>query len=349
MTTNEDDILWYVFSISFKKEIEVRDELKSLGFDAYVPMHFRLQTIHGRRVRLQEPAIYGLVFAKGARKALLNFRETSKLKPYMFLKSRRNMDGNLEYICIREAEMENFRKLNEVQGAELKYYKPDELRLAKGEKVKIMDGPFEGIIGVIQRLPNKRGQYLVVNLPNVAIATVSIKPEYLQPVTHKIAKSKDVEKDCKIIIQQAIKLITDKKLSNKTVVLNEIKNIRESLKGCKTFLPNDKANYWFAFYIAALEIGEPTEEYKNNFLKVLPKLKANNLLRPIAHLIFYYETKDVTELDAATQIIQKWDNTKYSDAQKNIIMLQRTIKNEISNLLKEDHVVKEDDANNKQM
>lgn len=348
MTINENDKLWYVFAISFKKELEVRDELQSLGFDAYVPMHYRLQTIHGRRVRRQEPAIYGLVFVKGARKALLGYRETSRLKGYMFLKSRRTMEGVLEYVYVREADMENFRKLNEVEGAELKYYKPDELRLAKGEKVKIMDGPFEGITGIIQKLPHKRGQYLVVSLPNVAIATVSIKPEYLQPLSHKIAKSTDVEKDSKLLTQMSVKLITDKDVTNKTVKLNEIKDLKESLKDCKVFLPNDKANYYLAFYAAALVTEQPTEEYKKQFLKVFPRLKVNNLLRPTAHLLFYYETKDIKDYEVASKIISKWDSTKYSDAQKAVIKLQRALKS-LMQTPEEDQAEKEDDANNTKM
>lgn len=344
MTTNENDVLWYVFSISFKKELEVRDELLSLGFDSYVPMHYRLQTIHGRRVRRQEPSVYGLVFVKGARKALLEYRDSSRLKGYMFLKSRRMINGKLEYVIVREAEMENFRKLNEVQGAELTYYKPEELRLAKGEKVKIMDGPFAGITGIIQKLPHKRGQYLVVSLPNIAIATVSIKPEYIKPLTHKVQKSTDVEADSKLLIQQSLQIITDKSLTNKTVVLNEIKELRESLKDCKVFLANDKANYYFSFYASSLVTEQPTNDYKKLLLNTLPHLKANNLLRPTAHLLFYYETGEEKEYEAASQIIGKWDDKKYSDAQKSIIKLQRAVRTAKT---KAGLAETEDDANNR--
>lgn len=337
MDINEDDIHWYVFSISFKKEIEIRDQLQALGFDAYVPMHFRLQTIHGRRVRRQEPAVYGLVFVKGSRKDLLEFRETNKLKGYMFLKSRRTMEGNLEYVYIRNKEMENFRKLNEIAGEELTYYKPEELRLAKGEKVKIMDGPFEGIVGTIQKLPHKRGQYLIVSLPNVAIAAVSIKPDYVKPITHQIRKSTDVEKDCKLMSQLALRLITDKDIPNKTVLINEINQIKESLEGCKVFLPNDKANYYFAFYAAALVTEDKTEEYKKQLKQIMPKLKSNNLLLPTSHLLFYYEQKDEKEKIEAENIIGKWNKEKYSEPQKQVIKLQRAVRLAIAN-----------DANSKQ-
>lgn len=337
MSINENDIRWYVFSINFKKELEVRNQLLALGYDAYVPMHYRLQTIHGRRVRVNEPSVFGLVFAKGSRKDLLHFRETSKLKGYMFLKSRRTMEGELEYVCVRDSDMDNFRKLNEVQGAQLTYYKPEEIRLAKGEKVKIMDGPFEGIVGTIQKLPHKRGQYLVVSIPNVAFAAVSIKPEYIKPLSHKIAKSTDVEKDSKLLAKLALQVITNEDTINKRVILEEIQQIKESLQDCKVFLPNDKANFYFAFYVAALARKEDSSVYKEELKKILPKLKANNLLLPCSRIIFYYETKDNKEMEKAEKIIAKWDRTKYTDAQKNIIKLQHFVKAAIK-----------DDANSKQ-
>lgn len=347
MTASENDILWYVFNVSFKKELEVRDELRQLGYDAYVPMHFRLLTIHGRQVRKQEPAVFGMVFVKGARKKLLEYRDRSKLKCYMFLKSSRTTENKLEYVCVRETDMENFRKLNEVEGAQLKYYKPEELRLAKGEKVKIMDGPFEGITGIIQKLPHRRGQFLIVSLPNIAIATVSIKPEYIQPLSRKIEKSSDVEKDSKLMAKLALKIITDNDLPNKTVVLNEIDDIRESLKGCKVFLANDRANYYFAFYAAALAMKEPSDEYVKKLIEVLPRLKANNLLKPTADLLFYYQTKDIKYYDKASEVICKWDATKYSEPQKSVIKLQRALRHLQSVSKAAGQAEKSDASNNK--
>lgn len=323
--TSETEKHWYVFSVSYKKELEVRNELACLGINAYVPMHFRLHTVRGRKVRRQEPAIYGLVFAYGDKKELLDFRETSLLKAYMFLKSHRMIDGSLQYIVIRDDDMENFRKLSEVEGAKLTYYKPDELRLAKGEKVKIMDGPFAGITGIVQKLPHKNGQYLVVSLPDVAIAAVNIKPEFIQPLTQKIAKSTDIEKDSKRLASLAIGLITSEDESDNFYVEDEMEQIEEALQGCKTFLPNDRANFYFAFYAAALAKGKPTDEYKEELIKVLPRLKANNLLRPTAHLLFYKESGDGNELQAANSIINKWDAYKFTDSQKQVLKLRRLL------------------------
>lgn len=325
MSPNENDIRWYVFAIGYKKELDIRDELLKSGFDAYVPMHYTLMTVHGKKVRKQLPAVYGLVFVRGDRKRLLEFRETSPLKPYMFLKSHRLIDGTLQYIVVRDDDMDNFRRLNEVKGAELTYYKPEELRLEKGGRIKVMDGPFSGIVGIIQKLPHKHGKYLVVSLPDVAIAAVSIKPEYIQPLSGKIAKSADVEKDSKKLASLSLEVITQGKWRDGLSIMDEIDQLEQSLQGCKVFLPNDKANFYFAFYTAALANNKPADEYRASLEKILPKLKSNNLLLPVAHLLFYYDTKDEREKTLADNIIDKWDNTKYTDAQRRILKLRHVL------------------------
>lgn len=323
MIDNENDIKWYVFSVSYQKETEICSELQDLGLTAYVPMHYRLITLNGKKIRKREPAVFGLVFAKGSRKQLLDYRGKSKLKPYMFLKSHRMMDGTLQYVVIRDNDMDNFQRLNSIKDVRLTYYKPDELRLEKGQEIKIMDGPFEGITGVVQKLPHKRGQFLVVSLPDVAIAAVSIRPDFIKPISHKVAKSTNVEKDSKRLATIALEMIMDEKARGKSYLQDEMLQLEESLKGCKTYLPNDKANYYFALYTASLVKRQPSKEYKEELEKVLPKLKSNNLLLPSASLMFFYETKDEAEWQKAEKIISKWDSYKYTEAQRGILRLRQ--------------------------
>ena len=323
---------WYVFTVSYRKEMEVQDELSASGFNTYIPMRYFLREYRGRKSRQLLPAIAGLVFVKGGREQLLEFRNMSRLKDYIFLKSHILSDGTRKYVQVREADMENFKKLNDIKGIKLTYYKPEELNIEKGSKVKIKDGPFEGITGVVQRLPGKRGQYLVVSLPDVAIAAVSIKPQYVEPVDIKVKKSENVEKDSLLLARKALALLMAKKNENnegKSLIIDEIKWLMASLKDCKTFLPNDKARYQFAFYVAHLAFGEETSENRQQLEKLLPRLKANNLLLPTAHLLFYYEDQDSAELNKANSIIGKWDNTNYTDPQRDVVRLRQFVLNSV--------------------
>ncbi|HCC87798.1 MAG TPA: hypothetical protein DEQ17_06230 [Prevotella sp.] len=319
---------WYVFAVSYRKEMEVQDELSAHGFQTYIPMRYCLRDRLGRKTRVLQPAIAGLVFARGSRKDLDNFKDTSRLKSYFFLKRHTMKDGTVRYVQVRDNDMLNFQKVNDVEGARLTYFKPEELKIAKGSEVKIMDGPFEGITGIVQRLPGKKGQFLVVSLPGVAIAAVSIRPQYIKPIASTVKKSTDVDKDTQILTRMAMGLLMGKglgKAGSRDIILSEIRQTMESLKTCKTFLPNDKARFHFAFYVALLALGEDTEKYRSELAGVLPRLKTNNLLLPMSHLLFYYESHDEAELEKANEIIAKWAREHYTAPQKDIIELRRFV------------------------
>lgn len=317
---------WYVYSVSYRKELDLCDALRSAGIEAYVPMRFKLHTAGGHKVRRQEPAIYGLVFARGSRPQLLAFREECALRTYIFLRSQRLTDGTLRYACVGDGEMDNFMRLNDIEGAKLTYYKPEELRLAKGEKVRIMDGPFEGITGTIQKLPRRQGQYLVVSLSDIALAAVSIRPEYIQPLTKNVPKSADVEKDSKRLAQLALSVIEGCGDRQAAIVRDEMEQIEAALDGCKTYLPNDRANYHFALYASAMATGKPAGEHKAELLRVMPRLKTNNLLLPLAHILFYMETGDEASRLAVEAITGKWRRDSYTAPQKHILRLWHTLK-----------------------
>lgn len=319
---------WYVFSVSYRKEMEVQDELSAHGFQTYVPMRYCLRDRLGKKTRVLQPAIAGLVFARGSRIDLDNFKDTSRLKSYFFLKRHTMKDGTVKYVQVRDRDMLNFQRVNDVEGAQLTYFKPEELHIAKGSEVKIMDGPFEGITGVVQRLPGKRGQFLVVSLPGVAIAAVSIRPQYVKPITANTKKSVNVDKDTQDLTRMAIGLLVGKdycKIGSRDIIICEIRQMMESLKTCKTFLPNDKARFFFAFYAALLALEEDAEKYRLELIGVLPKLKANNLLLPLSHLLFYYEGHDEEELEKANEIISKWPRNHYTAQQKSIIDMRRFV------------------------
>ncbi len=323
---------WYVFAVSYRKEMEAQDELSAHGFQTYIPMRYCLRDRLGRKTRVLQPAIAGLVFVRGARKDLINFKDTSRLRDYMFLKCHVMRNGTTKYVQVRDKDMLNFQKINDVEGAQLTYFKPEELNLAKGSEVKIMDGPFEGITGIVQRLPGKQGQYLVVSLPGVAIAAVSIKPQYIRPIAVTVKKSVDVDKDTQTLTRMAVGLLMGKgygTAGSHDLIICEIRQMMESLKTCKTYLPNDKAHFFFAFYAARLALGENTAKSRTELAKVLPRLKANNLILPMARLLFYLESHEEEELNKANEIIAKWKRERYTIPQKKVIELRSFVVSQV--------------------
>ena len=166
-------------------------------------------------------------------------------------------------------------------------------------------------------------------IPNVAIAAVSIKPKYIQPIEKTIAKSKDVVKDSRTLIRKAISLLigtaSKDKVNYKEETKEEIKQIHLSLQDCKTYMPNDKAHWLLANYAYQIINKEETGEDAPQLKNILNRLKPNNLIIPYAHLFFYLATGNQNDLQTLKAIISKWNPSKYSDKQKTLIRIMYNV------------------------
>ncbi len=322
---------WYVLSANYKKEIAVRDELIGLGFQAYVPMQYELLKVNGQRQRVLRPAIHELVFVKATKEDLLDYKHSSRLNPYIFFRSMR-LEQGWKPIVVREDDMENFMKLTQMSEIGLKYFKPEELRLSKGQKVRIMDGIFKNIVGTVQKLPHKRGDYLVVEIPGVSVVAASIKPDYVEPIGKHVARSSDVEGDVQRMTEIACKLLYDlpDDIANETarsLLIGELQTIRMALEGCKTFMPADKASYALAHFLAAKALAEDESvaaPHLATLLSVAPRLRSVSLLRLRASLYLSLCASDEASTHFVADTISHWSPTSFTEAQKKILSEKRS-------------------------
>jgi transcription antitermination factor NusG len=77
---------------------------------------------------------------------------------------------------VPERQMQNFIAIAGTEDERVMYLNPDEIDLSKGDKVRVLAGPFEGVEGVFMRVVNgKREKRVVVKIAGVvAIATASL-------------------------------------------------------------------------------------------------------------------------------------------------------------------------------
>ena len=75
--------------------------------------------------------------------------------------------------------MKDFITVCRVMADEVLYLKEITAKLREGRKVKILEGPFAGVEGIIVRI--KKSRRVVVELPGMlAVATTFINPEALE-------------------------------------------------------------------------------------------------------------------------------------------------------------------------
>lgn len=317
---------WYVLSAIYKKEMAVRDELSARGYETYLPMHYELT--HGRRPkRVLRPAIHTLLFVKASRNQLREYRESTHYAPYVYMRCMRR-GRQWTPIVVSEKDMQNFMRLTSLEDIGLEYFRPEELRVEKGEPVKIMDGIFAGTVGNVVKLPRRRGEYLVVEIPGVTVAAVKLKPEFVQPMSHKVPRSTDVERDVARLDQLARQLLygTDEGEAEgaaRSIIVHEVNVLRQALTGCKTVMPLDKASCTLAHFLAALALEENGDQLAATLTQQVPRLRSVSLLRLRASIYLWLCCGQEAAGQFVRETMSQWDDTNYSDAQRHIISERR--------------------------
>ena len=159
-----------------------------------------------------------------------------------------------EYLTVPDYAMEQFIEFTQIRQENITYFKPEELKLKEGEKIRIKGGIYDGYEGIILRFKGKRNKHLVVQIPGVIIAAIEIEPELIEPLNNikeqeiRERPSKDVDGDKKYLLELAEWLLEN--LNDKDVPkveynlkLVELKRTRARLLKFKGFTPPPKQNW----------------------------------------------------------------------------------------------------------
>lgn len=92
----------------------------------------------------------------------------------------RDMETN-KPLPILDEEMENIKIVMNIRNQEFQTIEITDRYLIEGPKVRVLDGPLKGVVGVIKRVKGDRR--LIVPIGDIAaIATVFVHPKYLEKV-----------------------------------------------------------------------------------------------------------------------------------------------------------------------
>ena len=86
-------------------------------------------------------------------------------------------------IIIPDNEMQRFIAVAGTYHEQLLYFRPDELNLSKGTKVRVTGGDFEGQEGIFLKVKGARDRRLVIKIQGViAVAMASIHPDLIEVI-----------------------------------------------------------------------------------------------------------------------------------------------------------------------
>jgi len=319
--TDSDIKRWYVLRAVFHGEVIVRDMLRREGIQCYVPMYYRVDTVRQRKVRRLVPAVRELVFVYSTQNIISDFKRRCKKKVYWLM---RPSALGPERIIIPDKDMDNFIRITQQHEREVTYFHPDELSLSKGDSICIHGGPFNGVEGVLLKIKGKRDRQLVVSIPGIAAATVSVRPELVELKSNKEKRSKNLDGDMKELLRLATQMLLSppdsvKQAPEYDMLCFEIHRLYVSLKSLRGFLPGQEGELSLSLLMAERVFATVQHETILRFRHALSKLDHQTLLGVRMLWIGGILLQDDILVNNAQQIINRWQSAGTSPRQKKLI------------------------------
>ena len=87
------------------------------------------------------------------------------------------------FSVVKDKEMSQFIDVTQNSGLNCVYFKPEELNLARGARVRIHGGPLDGKEGIFIKVKGRRSKSVVLAISNViAVAFAQVSPDYLEVI-----------------------------------------------------------------------------------------------------------------------------------------------------------------------
>ena len=283
MEINEEKVWFSIGCTSLQKELKVRDDARQYGLEAFVPLTYVVKTHRGQKHRALVPALSKLLFVKGT---LEEVKDYILHAHYVVFIRKSTFSNKEEYLTVPTKAMEDFIAVTEHHEEHVTYFRPEEISLQEGDKIRIKGGIYDGREGTIMRIKGKRNKHLVVQIPGMLIAAIELSPEMIEttPSALRERPSKDIDKDKKLLLETAQRLlfeIPDKyqKENEYYLLLSELKRARERLKTFKGYTAASEAELALPMYLAAVKLNDGIPEAEMRLKNAVNKLKDSSKLK----------------------------------------------------------------------
>ncbi|MGP1515376.1 MAG: UpxY family transcription antiterminator [Bacteroidales bacterium] len=178
---NEDILQWFVLKTIFSSELKVKALLDKRNIENFIPMHYKIRVIKGKKQKIFSPVIRDLVFVHATKREVEDFKARALIsfgyKTYFLTRK----DGHKRRIeVVQDKDMNEFMKVVSFLEEDITFYRPEEIKLYKGVRVRVIGGLFDGIEGTLLKIKGKRCKSIVLQIPGVAVATPHIQPDLIE-------------------------------------------------------------------------------------------------------------------------------------------------------------------------
>ena len=186
-------------------------------FDVFVPFDVTRQVVDGKAVEVKRLIAGNYIFIKATREDILRLRQESPFDAILrFLHPASSPTG---CIYVKEEDIQNIRLAVKSLDSNVEYFVPTSKELVVGDYVRILDGDYAGVKGILESVKGHEGGRVIVPLGDVlAVRTSKISAENIQLLD--LAKAPDSQgksytsrayKKIRVLIADSEKLLEERK------------------------------------------------------------------------------------------------------------------------------------------
>lgn len=163
------ELQWHVMYTTSRAEKKVAQRLREKGLEVFLPMVEELRQWSDRKKKVQKALFNGYLFVKIARSNLWEALQVPGAVKFVHFAG--------EHATVRQEEIDTIQRILETGVA----VETDNSEIEKGEIVKILGGPLEGMEGECVNKGNK--DYFIIRVPGIhQNVMVNIPRKFLQVI-----------------------------------------------------------------------------------------------------------------------------------------------------------------------
>ena len=161
--------------VTYQREMKMKSLLDELGIENFVPMQYEVTGQGDHSKYKLVPAIHNLIFVRSTQETITLLKMTRQgLEPLRYMMKVAEDGHGQEIMRVPDRQMENFIRVASAGTDKVRFLEYGDFLAQPGRRVRVIDGFFAGVEGVIKRIKNNK--HVVVQIDGVAAVAIAYLP-----------------------------------------------------------------------------------------------------------------------------------------------------------------------------
>ena len=175
---------WYALRVTYGREKRAYDYLVGKHVEAYYPTIKTVKEVDGKRKTVEESRLPNIFFARGTEEEIQSFVYDNINLPYLRFYYKHTHTGARIMktpLIVPDNQIKSLQIICEKEGSDTLVLQEEVTKFKQGEKVKIIEGDFAGVTGIVARYRGQQRVGLVIDGLLTAV-TAYIPSAFLQAI-----------------------------------------------------------------------------------------------------------------------------------------------------------------------